>query len=177
MFAISPSSRWLALLPEAAAPILPLLVRRCGAKLPSTWSVTDEPSHPEGLVGGCVDDAGYETRATHLGRSSPNDYGGFFQRRSFRDSPAAGLSNLVVNATDHEDQPEVSATASVGRVVPLGPDDWVLELDLMNGDKKRVRLSPAALAGSLGPTFGSLRPTPDGPVVPGILLDTQSLDG
>ena len=173
MIEISPHSRWLALMSEAAAPILSLLVRRCGEKLPSTWAVTDEPSHPEGLVGGRVDDAGFETRTSHPGMTSPE----FFQRRSFRDSPTTGLSNLIVKATDRQDRPEVFAIVSGSRVVPLGPEDWVVELDLIDGDKWRARLSPSVLAGSLGPTFGSSRSTPDGPIVPGILLDTQSLDG
>jgi hypothetical protein len=159
------SSQRLAVLPQAASPIVALLARHCGEKLPNGWTVTDEPRHPEGLVGGTFDDAGFTS----------DSEGAFFQRRSFRDPPEAGGSNLVLHATDNETCPSVSGIVSRSRVLPLQLEDWVIELDFVDEGRKYLRTSPRALVASLSATFGAHRATADGPIVPGLVLDTQSL--
>ena len=172
---ISRRSSWVGLLPEAVAPIVPRLIEEYAEKLPRAWSISDEPRHPEGLVGGTFDDIGFETRPTPVRPISAEGRLEYFLRRSFRDPPSLGFSNLVLHGNDREAPPKVCAVASGSRLVALGPDDWVLELDLGEGEKRRVRSTPSALAASFGPTMGAPRPTADGPIVPGTVIDTQIL--
>lgn len=158
----------IALLPDGAAPIVAALAARGGEELPTSWVLTDEPSHPEGLVGGRFDDAGFPTKT---------DSGGCLCRRSFRDPPEMRPTNQVLRSTDTEMSPRVAGIASRARVIPLGPEDWVVELDLPHGEKRWFRGEPAHLAQACCATFGAPRVTADGPIVPGIIVDTQRLSG
>src|SRR5262249_59841922 len=130
------------------APIVAALAARCGKKLPTSWTLTDEPSHPDGLVGGRYDDAGFPTK------SGSREY---LWRRSFREAPEMGSTNLVLRSTDTESSPRAAWVASRARVIALGPDDWVVELNLPHGNKRWLRGAPARLAQACCATFGAPR--------------------
>jgi hypothetical protein len=181
---ISKRSGCLVFLPEAAAPIVTALVRRFhsapnASDVPGGrgWSVVDDPELADGLVGGAVDDAGFPSKTLILADRGAvlghfGDARGCFRRRSFREAPIAGPSNLVVRGNGLEGDPAARGIVDRCRVLPLAVDVWVLELDLLGDTERRyVRTAPERLLAGCRLALGAPRVTPDGPAVPVLIFE------
>jgi len=168
----------LVLAPSASGALVSALVsafhrsnEQCGAGL----DVDDVPAHEEGLAGGAFDDAGFPTSPRPItadGYWVPFEPGpGNVWRGSFRAPPTPGTSNLVVSPgkpASHGDCLRISKC----RVVPLGRDVWVLDLETgQGGPRFAARVDPRAV--SLAPiaTLGPAVPTATGPIGPHLVVD------
>ncbi len=178
------------LTPEAAAPLVTSVIdafnkaeqlswKTCGAG----WDVADDPLRPDGLAGGTFDDAGFpaarRTLAAHGLWVDRLRGPGTLRRVSFREPPAESPSNLVVASGEVEAIPTHVPTAHRCRVVPLSPDQWVLELEFSkagNNDGSRtnhrwIRVGPATLISACAARLGTARVTAVGPIVPALLFE------
>jgi hypothetical protein len=174
-------------LPNAASPIVLALAgdfyirgTLVGGRGGVGWTLEDDPREKEGLSGGVFDDAGFTAGIRTLaknGASSGRIGGpGTMWRRSFRDPPAPSASNLTMPAGTTAIDGRHGQVVDRSRVIRLGPDVWVLELEFVpaQGRTRRrayVRLSPAELMGCCAARIGIPRVTADGPIVPSLRFD------
>ena len=126
----------LLLAPESAATLILTLVRAAAAMGPELavspgFRITDAPDEPEALFGGGFDDLGFRTARQPVadGRSLAAPSGpGHYRRPSFRDTPVALPSNLVVAppaSTPPGDRWSIHRLA----IHALSVERWGLEVD------------------------------------------------
>lgn len=187
-----PASQTVTLLPEASAPIVQAAVGWAHLGEPSKdiaggsgWSVEDDPLHPEGLSGGVLDDAGFTAAPRVLARegdlvgrlSGP----GTLRRRSFREPPRAAPSNITMPAGLELENRPLGEVADKCRLIPLSPELWVLDLEILSGNgmprrRAYVRVRPAELLGGCARRIGEPQITGSGPIVPSLVFDRLRLD-
>jgi hypothetical protein len=179
------------LTPEAAAPLVAALAEAFhGQDSPPWepaglgWSLSDQPSHPNGLAGGSFDDVGSASTTRTLAKDGSwagNLSGpGMAWRRSYREPPVTTWSNLVLGgdrAAPPDDDSEIAGTkVDRCRVMRMSRDLWALELaptELADGSKPPtlwVRTHPKALLDACTGTFGCKRVTSEGVITSGLVL-------
>ena len=172
--------------PLAAAPIISALAAEFyvtdsvpAANAGPGWGLIDDPLRVNGLTGGSFDDAGFPAAPVALaadGVSTGYIWGpGSLWRRSFRTPPTPAASNLSMPGAANMTPGAGTIRVSASRFVPLQRDIWVLELRLGRA-RTHVRLSPGEWLARFSGTTGDERTTPDGPVIPSVILTGLSAE-
>jgi hypothetical protein len=178
----------LVLTPDAAAPVVEALVTAFHGKgaIPANdlgrgWSVTDEPTRPDGLAGGSFDDVGFpaSTRAlatdgVWVGRlEGPGTY----RRSSFREPPTESATNLCMPSGPSELMFDGCAIVERCRILRPSRELWVMEIDgpgVGNGGgvKRRwIRVKPKSLLSACRARLGRSTVTSSGPIVPALKIE------
>lgn len=176
-----PGRRSLLLRPHAAAPIISALTSRyfVDPEPPEIrggegWSLSDDPIRVDGLAGGTFDDAGFPSHPRELvvgGRPTGSIWGpGTLWRRSFRQPPTPGASNLNMPGPVADPSKPPAAWASSSRLLPLNSDVWVLSLEI-EGMKAHVRLEPQQWMARITGMVGNEEVTTDGPILRSVLME------
>jgi len=175
----------LVLLPRAASVVVSALVEAfhgisaewvdCG----EAWDVIDDPANPDGLVGGSFDDAGFSTKTRTLAHAGVWVGGlrgpGTFRRPSFREPPRETPSNLVMRGGSSNELQGLVVRRC--HLLPVSPDEWVLELDPVGSTRAWVRVLPRRLLASCRERDGGVIVTAEGPILPAIRFEGMARSG
>jgi hypothetical protein len=178
----------LAMAPDAASAIVAALVERFHGPNRTRhspagpgWTLSDEPSRPDALSGGSFDDAGFQASKTVLAERGVLDGGlggpGHYWRKSFRQPPMEGESNLVMPPGQPDDSLHGAPLARRCRVLKMTSELWVLELGfkpsaaVAAAGSSWMRVNPVALLEACRSQLGGLKVTAGGPIVPGLLFE------
>jgi hypothetical protein len=179
-------------LPAAAAPIVLAAVGWAHVReVPPTidlgvgWSVADDPLHARGLAGGVYDDAGFAAESRVLAREGklvgrlvgP----GTLRRRSYREPPLPSPSNISMPSGAGVDDRPIGEVVDRCRLMRLEPCLWVLELEIVQGERLSrrrayARVHPAEFLGGCVTRIGTPQLTGDGPIVPSLVFERLSLE-
>jgi hypothetical protein len=181
------SDRPVALAPAAAASLVTGIVAALhgrgaplGGKVGAGWELSDDPLHPEALVGGVFDDVGFTSRRLVLASGGEVrgrlEGEGCFRRASYRDRPESSPSLLVVTGLESP-VPEGAWRVASARVHPGGAGSCLVELDALEGDgggngvSARLIATPERIAAACSGSFGPPRLAGWGVFTPGLILE------
>jgi len=174
---LRPSSL-LILLPEAAATLIHAVAAvvhgesaSVGGPGGEAWSLTDEPVLPGMLFGGAFDGVGHPTRSVVLageGRIRARLSGrGHAWRRSYKEPPLKGFSNLVFSSSGGARPDGIVVTSLT--IHRLAANRYFAEGEAVGG-KIRFSFNPARIPALLRGTCGLPRLTASGVLTPELIL-------